>query len=630
MNEAAPDQAVEGKSLAEESEATSGDPKDRGNRSDFHEIDPRYQFLRELPLLKPIANDSSCLRELAAASHVRLLKAEETIFEEGDQGHDVFVVMFGVVEVVLHQAPYEAIVLCNVKRHELLGEMALVDGGPRSATARAITDCQVLQVDGRALRAGLPPSAYPAILRAVVHRVRHSDRRIVEYYRKVARAGQHDAQAAVTMELESIKTLYQRTAEVAEECMRRATHNVDDVKQKITAGYDFLLKVVAPVTTALVAVLGVVGYWGLDNLREKHQEVTGYYDDIKTSHTDVRSRAHDLRVLGQTMIGLRSAREAAEMRSTIYRPEELKWAALNNRRARRELMRLYVWSKTAGARYPDLEGEVVLEAVVAFVSLTVREPKTGLLELDHDHGEAKKLLGALAHVVRNVTPDRFSTWHRAQLLDVTRLLIRSAKPDDRAFVRTELEEVLRWAPHPESKQLAAQMMADLTLGTKVSKEAQRVLGAVASYDSKSWVYVRNNLALAKLGDSAAWRRLTTRLSGGFQTQRDMSSGLKDAYAAAVILAEERFDQLPNLLQRFECQGEGKECGPCCKQFVAKLDTVLQSRATRNCHEKRYLVWLQGYLQHNYQPWLLREAMQTPCDDQERPLVSLNACTAPQP
>ena len=70
--------------------------------------------------------------------------AGQTIFSLGDLGDVMYVVSNGEAEVMVDGRAVEA-----GGKGGILGEMALIDGQPRSATVVAKTDCLLLSVDGR-------------------------------------------------------------------------------------------------------------------------------------------------------------------------------------------------------------------------------------------------------------------------------------------------------------------------------------------------------------------------------------------------------------------------------------------------------------------------------------------------
>jgi CRP-like cAMP-binding protein len=71
--------------------------------------------------------------------------AGEIIIRQGDPGHAAYLVVRGQVEVVA-EGPAGARRLSRLGPEAIFGEMALIDGRPRSATVRAIvpTSCLII------------------------------------------------------------------------------------------------------------------------------------------------------------------------------------------------------------------------------------------------------------------------------------------------------------------------------------------------------------------------------------------------------------------------------------------------------------------------------------------------------
>jgi len=67
---------------------------------------------------------------------IRVYKKSEVIFEENSSGDEMFVVCSGRVRL-LSEATGEKVLLGTIYPGEFFGEMALIDTGPRSATAIA-------------------------------------------------------------------------------------------------------------------------------------------------------------------------------------------------------------------------------------------------------------------------------------------------------------------------------------------------------------------------------------------------------------------------------------------------------------------------------------------------------------
>jgi CRP/FNR family transcriptional regulator, cyclic AMP receptor protein len=69
-------------------------------------------------------------------------KTGEVIFKSDEPGDVMYLVTKGEVELWIHDKVVE-----NVGPGGVIGEMALLDMGPRSATATAKTDCLLLAID---------------------------------------------------------------------------------------------------------------------------------------------------------------------------------------------------------------------------------------------------------------------------------------------------------------------------------------------------------------------------------------------------------------------------------------------------------------------------------------------------
>jgi CRP/FNR family transcriptional regulator, cyclic AMP receptor protein len=81
---------------------------------------------------------------LGKEADVVTLAPGEVLFEKGEPGRFIYVVKSGDLQIIDGNFVYE-----TVSTGGILGEMALVDAGPRSATVRAIKQSVVIPVDER-------------------------------------------------------------------------------------------------------------------------------------------------------------------------------------------------------------------------------------------------------------------------------------------------------------------------------------------------------------------------------------------------------------------------------------------------------------------------------------------------
>jgi Na+/H+ antiporter len=90
--------------------------------------------------------DEQALQELADLTEEIVIPAGQTLFEEGDRGDSLFVIARGAMRV-LKRIGDEQVVVDVLGGGDIIGEMALLTGEPRTATARAATAVTLGKVD---------------------------------------------------------------------------------------------------------------------------------------------------------------------------------------------------------------------------------------------------------------------------------------------------------------------------------------------------------------------------------------------------------------------------------------------------------------------------------------------------
>lgn len=83
---------------------------------------------------------------LAESIRAKVLKAGEVLFRTGDPGEALFIVLDGEVELFIRDNAGQKIPLTIAGPGQLFGELALLDRGPRTATAEALTDSELLSL----------------------------------------------------------------------------------------------------------------------------------------------------------------------------------------------------------------------------------------------------------------------------------------------------------------------------------------------------------------------------------------------------------------------------------------------------------------------------------------------------
>src|ERR1035437_6119692 len=119
------------------------------------------------------------LQSLARNLRMRRFKRGEVIFHQGDPGDALFIVASGVVKVVVPSEDGEEAILATLRRGDFLGERALIDGAPRSASAIALEATEMLALPREQLRALV--AGEPAIREALLIALAGEVRRLTTY-----------------------------------------------------------------------------------------------------------------------------------------------------------------------------------------------------------------------------------------------------------------------------------------------------------------------------------------------------------------------------------------------------------------------------------------------------------------
>jgi CRP-like cAMP-binding protein len=119
-------------------------------------------------------------RDIAAFAQLRIFAPNEPIFHIGEPGYSMMGVMVGTVRISLPTLKGKEVILADLPAGELFGEIALLDGKPRSASATALTKCELLVLERRDLLSFLErsPTARLNLMQLLCGRIRRSDERM--------------------------------------------------------------------------------------------------------------------------------------------------------------------------------------------------------------------------------------------------------------------------------------------------------------------------------------------------------------------------------------------------------------------------------------------------------------------
>jgi CRP/FNR family cyclic AMP-dependent transcriptional regulator len=109
----------------------------------------KVDVLKTSPLFEMLSQPE--LEVLAELSKIRRYAPGDIVFEEGDLGDSLYVIVAGQLDVVKRVEPSGERLLATLKERDFFGEMSLVDKEYRSATVRARAEAQLLQLSAENL-----------------------------------------------------------------------------------------------------------------------------------------------------------------------------------------------------------------------------------------------------------------------------------------------------------------------------------------------------------------------------------------------------------------------------------------------------------------------------------------------
>ena len=104
----------------------------------------KVTFLKTVPLFSLLNDDD--LARIAHDFHPRVYQKNEIILRQGDPSHELYIVMKGKVRVYKISPNGDETIINIFAPTEIIGEFAVIDDEPRSATAKAINQCTLLAI----------------------------------------------------------------------------------------------------------------------------------------------------------------------------------------------------------------------------------------------------------------------------------------------------------------------------------------------------------------------------------------------------------------------------------------------------------------------------------------------------
>jgi CRP/FNR family transcriptional regulator len=136
------------------------------------------ELLRRVPLFAELSSEE--LERIGQVAIPRRFPGETRVFHEGDSGDACYIVRSGSCRVTREHRDGRAITLANLGPGAIFGELAMFDGGVRSASVEAIEDTELLALPANDMRALLRdhPKMAEKFVVALSRRLREANERI--------------------------------------------------------------------------------------------------------------------------------------------------------------------------------------------------------------------------------------------------------------------------------------------------------------------------------------------------------------------------------------------------------------------------------------------------------------------
>ncbi|HEX2193775.1 MAG TPA: Crp/Fnr family transcriptional regulator [Candidatus Limnocylindria bacterium] len=138
--------------------------------------------LRSCPLFAPCPE--GVLADVGRRLRHRHFRRNEVIFHQGDPGDALHVITSGSVKIVLPSPDGEEAIIATLRSGDFFGELSLLDGEPRSATAVAVEATETLSLPRAVFRELLDqhPELRDALFAALTRLLRRLTRHVEELH----------------------------------------------------------------------------------------------------------------------------------------------------------------------------------------------------------------------------------------------------------------------------------------------------------------------------------------------------------------------------------------------------------------------------------------------------------------
>ena len=145
-------------------------------------VRPLTETLASVPIFSGL--DAAGLESVGRTVRTRRFRRGEVIFHLGDPGDALFIVMSGAIKISLPSDAGDEAILATLRSSDVFGELALLDGAPRSATATALEPTETLVLPREQFREliATEPAVRDALLASIASELRRLTNHVEELH----------------------------------------------------------------------------------------------------------------------------------------------------------------------------------------------------------------------------------------------------------------------------------------------------------------------------------------------------------------------------------------------------------------------------------------------------------------
>ncbi len=456
------------------------------------------EFLKEVSIFSKL-NDEE-LNLLIKTTHEKFYPKDSFVVRKDDAGTSLFLIRSGEVKIVLEEATGGEIPLSMLGEGSFFGEISLFDGRPRSATVIAQKDTTIVEISREDFLQQITTSPEIAlkILVEMASRFRRTDETIRAFAGKVSREAYINLEKILTAQLESAKTIFQKTED-------RASKTIDHVESSRKT-LTLIASIIIGVFSTIGGVLGYFGFTSYFDIKQKYEEIedTGKnvenilektekkYQEFEDKIESTEKQISENKNVREIMLGIRKVWKDITLDEEIedMDTETLKMAAIKFRKSKEDLFE-YLKEEA------EYEPEVKLEALLTFNEL-VRKGEIVLKQNEKDN-----VLTSLLGILKTCKDEDWRT-----RLIVREELIELGKDEQfsERFIWRELQDIVsdESTKHVHVRENAARILA--TLG-KSDNNTKKVLMHAMKKGKRGFRGNNAAIALLQMEVEEGWKHI---------------------------------------------------------------------------------------------------------------------------